>query len=101
MERIAHMFLSLSSEQFNLYEGCFWIVVGVIPWVLYLYFGKKFQIFAIFTSGALVLFGISDFMQVLYGSFFQRELTWLLVWKVLNTMALVSSIVWYFVLRLK
>jgi len=95
------MLAHLSSEQFNFIEGCFWILLGLLCLYLYFKVAGKYKRISLFSSATLVTFGISDFMQVLYGSFFQPGMLWLYIWKAVDVIALVLVFVWYLVLRIK
>ncbi len=92
---------NLSSEMFNSVEGLFWIILGVVGWWCNFKLERKFKMWALFSSMVLVTFGISDFVQVFYGSFFQPHLLWLLIWKVIGVAGLVVSIIWYILIRLR
>ena len=93
--------LNISSEQFNLIEGCFWVALGALILFSYFRLAQSYRRLALFASFVLITFGVSDFMQVLYGSFFQAGMEWLLLWKVLDVAGLVVVFVWYIRLRLK
>ena len=92
---------NLSSEMFNSIEGFFWIILGMVMRWCYLNLKSKFKTWALFSAVVLFTFGISDFVQVLYGSFLQPHLLWLLIWKIINVAGLVLSIFWYILIRLK
>lgn len=92
---------NLSSELFNTIEGFFWIILGVVGLWCYLKLEIKFKTWALFTAVVLFTFGISDFVQVFYGSFFQPHLLWLFIWKIVDVVGLVVSIIWYILIRLR
>lgn len=45
-------------------------------------------------------FGISDFLEIQFGSFLERDMAWLLVWKIACVIGLVAAFVWYMRLRI-
>jgi hypothetical protein len=85
--------------KFNLFEGSFWIALGLLCFYLAKKVPEKFRTLAIFSACNLVLFGISDLVESQVGSFLESGMEWLYVWKILGVIGLVSSIVWYVVLR--
>jgi hypothetical protein len=89
----------MSSETFNTIEGVFWIVLGIAVFCAFFMIPRRYKALAAFASAVLILFGASDFMQVLYGTFLVSGMEWLLVWKVVNLAALIGAVVWYVVLR--
>lgn len=81
---------NLTSEYFNLGEGIFWLVLGLACIVIYSKIKMKYASLALYSAAVLIAFGISDFFQVVYGSFLMPGMEWLLVWKILNVIALCS-----------
>jgi len=92
----------MSSGLFNLYEGIFWVMLGLVVLVLLLSkrLPDEFHKLGVLSSIVLITFGISDFLQSKLGSFFQEGLEWLLIWKYVCVAGLVYMIVWYLWIRL-
>lgn len=95
------MLENLSSEQFNFLEGCFWIILGLLPLFVSFVVNRSYKKLALFSSLILITFGISDFMQVHFGSFFQPGMEWLYFWKIIDVVGLVAAIIWYLFIRLR
>jgi Ca2+/Na+ antiporter len=93
------MFNSLSSEHFNLAEGTFWIILGAMCLVAYFKVNSKYKKIALFSTFVLVTFGISDYAQVAFGSFFQPGMEWLYLWKIIDVVGLFVIVTWYLILR--
>ncbi len=89
------------ADQFNATEGLFWCLLGIVTTVASTRTPSRYKPLAYYATTVLVAFGVSDFLQVLYGSFFEPGLEWLFVWKIVNGIALLGIFVWYFVIRLK
>ena len=90
-----------TSAQFNFLEGCFCLFLAALVVVAYFRAAALYRNLLLFAAVGLFLFGVSDFMQVLYGSFFEPGLWWLYVWKVVNLLWLVVVLPWYVVLRIR
>lgn len=88
-------------DYFNLVEGAFWILLGIVSTVVYFKVCEEYKRIAIFAAFILLTFGVSDLFQVAYGSFFLPGMEWLLIWKVVDVVGLCVVPFWYFVLRLK
>ena len=86
--------------KFNLLEGSFWVGLGVVTFVLLWVFKKRYRAIALTGGAALLLFGISDFIEIKKGSFLEPQLWWLRVWKVINIAVFIFVFTWYFKLRL-
>ncbi len=86
---------------FNLWEALFWVVLGVVSFVLLNFTSQEFKKLEIFSGCVLVLFGVSDFVESQVGSFFEQGLGWLFIWKVLGVIGLTYSIIWYLWIRLR
>jgi hypothetical protein len=86
---------------FNLAEGLFWIVLGLLSAILSKKLPVAFERLSIFSACTLVLFGTSDFVESQVGSFFEPGLMWLLVWKVFGVIGLVVTVLWYLWIRLR
>lgn len=94
------MLALISADPFNSIEGCFWILLGVIPLLLYKRIPLQYKTFSISSSIVLITFGLSDFAQVIYGSFFQPGLEWLYFWKIVNVIGLIVLVIWYLYVRI-
>ena len=90
----------LSSFEFNLIEGVFWLVCGVMVFCYRWWLPLEYNRWGLFSAGNIFLFGLSDFVQALYGGFLLPGMEWLLVWKILHVIGLVLSVVWYLKLRI-
>jgi hypothetical protein len=86
--------------QFNLLEGLSWIGLGIISIILTKRVPKQYVRLALFSASVLVLFGISDFAEAKFGSFFEPGMIWLLVWKILCVVGLTVTIIWYLWIRI-
>ena len=95
------MFDNLSSEYFNFFEGVFWFLLGLVCITLFFKTSKPYKSLALFSALVLITFGISDFFQVIYGSFLVLGMEWLFVWKIVDVLGLVLIFLWYLKLRLK
>jgi hypothetical protein len=93
--------IQFSSEQFNLVEGFFWIILSALGLCCYIKLGREFKRWSVFSAVVLFTFGISDFLQIIYGSFLQPHLLWLFIWKIIGVIGLVVSAVWYIFIRLR
>jgi len=94
------MFESISSESFNLIEGFFWIFLGIACLIVsYFKVYRLYKNILLFSVFILITFGISDFFQVVYGSFLVPGMEWLFIWKIINVIGLCIIFVWYLILR--
>lgn len=75
--------------------------MGIVSFILYRRVHRRYARISIVAGIVLVLFGFSDFCEVLFGSFLQPGMTWLFVWKIVGVIGLASIIVWYLLLRLR
>ena len=93
----------MSSELFNLYEGIFWVGLSalILVFLLLMKVPSSLKNWSRFSVVVLALFGVSDFMQVKYGTFLQEGMMWLLIWKTVCVIGLVVMAVWYLKIRLK
>ncbi len=57
------MFQNISTEYFNLIEGCFWVILGFACFILYFKAKTKYKTLALFSAFVLITFGISDFFK--------------------------------------
>lgn len=93
------MSFELTYFWFNLIEGVFWIVLGLVS----AYMGRKYgtralQRLSICTCVTLLLFGISDFVEIYTDGFIGHD-TWLFVWKGICVAMLIMEVLWYVRLR--
>lgn len=86
--------------KFNLLEGLFWIIVGCVFFAASYRASPRFKSFLVFTAGALLLFGVSDFLEIQFGSFLEESMWWLLAWKIACVVGLIAALVWYIRLRI-
>lgn len=86
--------------KFNFLEGLFWIIVGCVFFAASYLAHPRFRIFLIFTAGVLLLFGVSDFLEIQFGSFLEDGMLWLLAWKIACVVGLIAALVWYIRLRI-
>jgi hypothetical protein len=87
-------------RHFDSIEGVFWLLMaGVGLWVWRCVPGA-YQRITIWAIMLLVTFSVSDFLQVVFGSFLLPGNEWLLVWKVANVIGFIGIFVWYVWIRL-
>lgn len=84
-------------ETFNIVEGVFWIALGLAALVVSFTAVREYRNLARFTAAALVLFGISDFIEVRTGAFW--EPAWLLAINAACVLGIIAGMVWYFRIR--
>jgi hypothetical protein len=84
---------------FNIFEGIFWIGLGIQAWILSKMLGKDFYKITIFAATTFILFGISDFFEMKQGQLF--GVWWLMAWKVVCLAGFVVLLGWYLRLRLR
>lgn len=85
---------------FNLIEGIFWILLGIIAALRFFAIGAKYKKLAPTAAAILILFGISDFAEIAVEESFLDSLTWLWWWKIAGIMGIIVVIAWYIKLRL-
>ena len=95
------MLATLTATQFNHIEGGFWILLGLICVVLYKKSPSAFRWLCLYAAAIFITFGLSDLVEAYYGSFLVPGMEWLLLWKTIDVLGLVSIVVWYSILRLK
>jgi hypothetical protein len=84
---------------FNIFEGIFWIGMGVQAWVLSKMLSREYFKLSLFAAGALIMFGMSDFLEIILNGLFS---VWLIIiWKFLCILGLAIVLIWYIKLRLK
>ncbi len=67
---------------FNLCEGLLWISIALVCIKFRVFIKQKTKNIDYIAAGFLILFGISDFIEMYTGAWW--EPLWLLIWKVLN-----------------
>lgn len=95
------MFENISTEYFNLIEGCFWVILGFACFIIYFKAKTKYKKLALFSAFVLITFGISDFFQVVYGSFLLPNMEWLFVWKIVDVIGLCAMFLFYLIIRIR
>jgi len=91
----------MESSTFNLLEGIWWVSLGLMVLTLRFFASPRYRPLTLVTTCLLVLFGISDFLQVAYGSFLVPGMEWLWYFKISNAVGLCVMIGWYLWLRAK
>jgi hypothetical protein len=84
---------------FNIFEGIFWIGMGIQCVVLSKMMDKEYYNISIFSASAFSFFGISDFLEIKTGALF--GIWWLMAWKIVSLLAFVVIFIWYIKLRIK
>ncbi|MCC7004536.1 hypothetical protein IT397_01315 [Candidatus Nomurabacteria bacterium] len=93
---------NFSFINFNLAEGTFWIILGIIFLVFGLRSNKLLVSFWYTVSINFLLFGISDYVEAFYPvSFLSNGGEWLFLWKIFNVLIFIISFFWYLYLRIK
>ncbi len=94
--------LSVTSlENFNWIEGSFWFLLSLICIALFLKVNRSYRSLAMFAFVVLFTFGLSDFLEAVYGSFLVAGMEWLYIWKIIDVIGLCVVVVWYLKLRLE
>ena len=86
--------------RFNLYESIFWIISGITCYLAGKYLPVKYRKISVIALYIFVLFGISDLVEIKTQGFLYPLVLWLLIWKVLGVISMLTIIIWYFRLRL-
>ena len=86
--------------RFNLYECSFWILLGVVSYVLNKFTLQKYSKITVVATAIFILFGLSDYVEVKMGGFLYPIIWWLLAWKIVCVIGMVLIIIWYLRLRL-
>ena len=89
----------MESSTFNLLEGIWWVSLGIVVLTLRFFVTSRYQTLALVTTCLLVLFGLSDFLQVVYESFLVPGMEWLWYLKLSNVISLCGMIGRYLWLR--
>lgn len=90
--------LPISFELFNLFEGLYWISLGIISFILSYFAPRKYKKLSLFALLILTLFGISDFIEIKTGAFWTPW--WLLLINLVSVLGLIVIPVWYLKLRI-
>lgn len=88
-----------SYAAFNLIEGLFWIILGLVAFGVSSRIPHELRRFAHVQAANLGVFGVSDIVEALAGSFFEPGMEWLFAWKAINVILLVAAIPWYLWIR--
>ncbi len=92
----------LDFTSFNLLEGCFWVALSILALHGYKYATSLKIMFWRLLALDLILFGISDFLEVYtQTSFFSPGFEWLLIWKVMCLILFLGLLGYYFVKRIR
>ena len=89
-----------SFDYFNFAEGCFWIFLGIVALYSYQKFASLYRRLSAFSALVFITFGVSDFVQVVLGSFLVPGMEWLLLWKIIDVVGICVGVAWYLYLRL-
>jgi hypothetical protein len=80
--------------EFNTYEALFWLVLGASIFVFSKWNRSFSRPWVYFTTYNIVLFGVTDVVEIYTGGFLDTA-QWLLYWKVVHVCGLFISLVWY------
>ncbi|MEN8252016.1 MAG: hypothetical protein ABFQ53_00330 [Patescibacteria group bacterium] len=95
---VAYLLLfDLDFRTFNLVEGIYWVSLGIFVLTLSKIISSKYQKLTLFASGTLILFGLSDFIEISTGAYW--EPWWLLALNIFCILGLIVSFIWYIKLR--
>ncbi len=89
----------IDHTKFNFYEGLFWIILGLGCVALSRRINKKYKKLTFASGVLLILFGVSDFIELTIGGFLSSGQEWLYVWKVACVLGFITMLGWYFKLR--
>ena len=87
--------------RFNIYEGIFWIGLGNTALILYFSLREKYHTLALFSFFVFILFGVSDFLEILVGGIFEPHQRWLLALKGASIISMTAATIWYIKLRIQ
>lgn len=88
-------------SKFNLIEGTFWIFLSIAIFLFRKNLPKGYKRISFVAASTLCVFGLSDFAEARWGSFFEPGLEWLFVVKVVCVAILLAVTVWYLILRIR
>lgn len=85
---------------FNILEGLFWIILGFIAAAAYFKVDAKYKKLAFAATVVLILFGISDFVEIFIEKSFLDSILWLYIWKIAGVVGIAAVIIGYIKLRI-
>jgi len=91
------LLFDLDFKTFNFVEGINWLILGIFFLTLSKIIPQKYKKLALFTSLILILFGITDFIEIRTGAYWIPW--WLLVWNIFCVSGIILSTVWYIKLK--
>ena len=92
------LLFDLDFKTFNFVEGFYWLFLGVFFVTLSKTMSHRYKRWTLFTFLILVLFGLSDFIEMNTGAYWIPG--WLLVWNMGCILGFIFSLIWYVKLRL-
>ena len=87
----------MSFEVFNFLEGIYWLTLGGLAAAVREISPLKYKTLALFAASVFVLFGITDFIEIGTGAYWDPW--WLYAWNICCVVGLVVSLAWYVKLR--
>ncbi len=93
------VFSNLDFRTFNLIEGINWIVLGLFALSLSNSVPKKHKKLTIFAFMTLIIFGITDFIEIKTGAYWIPS--WLLALNILCIAGMIFSLAWFAIVRYK
>lgn len=91
------LLFDLDFKTFNFIEGIYWLILGIFVLTLSKIIPQKYKKLALATFLILILFGITDFIEIKTGAYWIPW--WLLAWNIFCIAGLILSIVWYIKLK--
>lgn len=91
------LLFELDFKTFNFIEGIYWVALGIFVLTLSKIIFQKYKKLALFTSLILILFSITDFIEIETGAYWTPW--WLLVWNIICILGLTLSLAWYIKLK--
>lgn len=91
------LLFELDLKTFNFIEGIYWLALGIFVLTLSKIIFQKYKKLALFTSLVLILFSITDFIEIETGAYWTPW--WLLVWNIICILGLTLSLAWYIKLK--
>ncbi len=80
--------------EFNAYEALFWFCPGIGAYGSLRRSSLVSRAWLVFSVGNILLFGITDVVELFAGGFL-HTVPWLLYWKSVHVLGLVVSVIWY------
>jgi hypothetical protein len=84
---------------FNIYEGSFWLILGMSCFILIRFVPSKFKKLSLIAGVTFAVFGITDYCEVYFGELFEPRLWWLVGLKGLCIAGIIFVIGRYIYLR--